>query len=231
MHKSARLKKPLFEIGLKAYLYGKDALDLARAADDISKKHNATIIFTPQYVDIPLIARETDNLLIFAQHIDDVAIGRGNGSVLAEAVKEAGAHGTWLNHAEKRLTLNQIENCVKRADSAGLISLVCADSTQQAAAVAHFHPNIVAAEPPELIDQVGSVGKSKFDFISQSINVVKDIDSDIIFFYGAGIRTAKDVVDVISTGAEGTGTTSGIINADNPVEMLEEMIVALMNTW
>ncbi|MDP7638024.1 MAG: triose-phosphate isomerase, partial [Phycisphaerae bacterium] len=128
---------PVFELGLKAYLYGQKALALARAADRISEKYQIKIIFTPQYVDIPKIARETENLLVFAQHLDPVKAARGNGSVLAEAVKEAGAAGVLLNHVEKRLTLSKISRTIKRADEVGLLSMVCADSPQEAAAVAH----------------------------------------------------------------------------------------------
>jgi len=36
--------------------------------------------------------------------IDSLKVGRGIGSVLPEAIKETGALGTLLNHAEKKLT-------------------------------------------------------------------------------------------------------------------------------
>ena len=231
MYTGIKLEEPIFEVGLKAYLYGKDAVELAKAADRISEKYGVTIFFTPQYVDIPKIAQETNRLLIFVQHLDSVEIGRGNGSVLAEAVKEAGAHGAFLNHVEKRLTLSEIDKTIKRADEVGLVSLVCADSPEQAGAIAHLRPNIILAEPPDLIGTDGAVGKEDGGFISKSIDMVKSIDSRIVVLCSAGIRTSDDVADIIRTGVGGTGSTSGVLKAKDPVGKLEEMIKALKETW
>ena len=46
---------------------------------------------------------------------------------LAESVKEAGAVGVMLNHAEKKLTLDVIKQTIARADEVGLATIVCAD--------------------------------------------------------------------------------------------------------
>jgi triosephosphate isomerase len=231
MYTGINLKLPLFEIGLKGYLYGEKALELAKAADSISKKYEVTIIFDPQYVDIPKISQETDNLLIFAQHMDPVSIGRGTGRVLPEALKEAGAAGTLLNHAERRITLSEISKTIKRADEVGLATMICADSPEEAAAIAHFNPNIILAEPPELIGTGKSVGKGKKEFISKSIDMIKKINPEIIVFISADIRTAYDVAEVIRQGAEATGSTSGILKAKDPVKKMEEMIKALKGAW
>ena len=157
MHKDARLKAPVFEIGLKGYVYGAEAVRLAREADRLSHQYGVTVIFDPQHVDIPAVARETQHLLVFAQHMDPVKVGRGAGSVLPEAIKEAGAVGTMLNHSERRMTLAEIYRAIKRADEVGLATMVCADSPEEAAAIAQLGPNIVLAEPPELklVTQVG----------------------------------------------------------------------------
>ncbi|MFN2198849.1 MAG: triose-phosphate isomerase, partial [Anaerolineales bacterium] len=80
MYQGLKLTPPFFEIGPKAYLYGEGVLNLAKFADELCVKYNVQIIFTPQYVDIPLLARETENLLIFAQHMDALKIGPGIGS-------------------------------------------------------------------------------------------------------------------------------------------------------
>lgn len=231
MYTGIKLKPPVFEIGLKGYMYGKDALELAKASDRISRKYHVPIIFDPQYVDIPVIAKETENLLVFAQHMDPVEIGRGNGSVLPEALKEAGAVGTFLNHVEKRMTLSDISRTIKRADQTGLMTMVCADSPEEAAAVACLSPNIVLAEPPELIGSGESVGKEKKDFIAKSVKMVKAINPEIIVFASAGIKTPDDVAEVIRLGAEATGSTSGIMKAKDPVKQIEDMVKALKETW
>jgi triosephosphate isomerase (TIM) len=231
MYKGIVLTPPLFEIGLKGYLYGKEALELARAADRLSQKYGVTIIFDPQYVDIPIIARETQHLLVFAQHMDPVQIGRGAGAVLPEALKAAGAVGVMLNHVERRLTLSDIARNIQRADEVGLCTLVCADSPSEAAAIAQLGPNMILAEPPELIGTGRSVARENRAFVSESMRMVKKVDPEIIVFNAAGIRTAEDVADVIRAGAEATGTSSGILKADDPIQRMEEMIAALKHTW
>ena len=228
MYKGLKLKPPLFEIGLKGYIYGKEALALAKEADRISKKYDIGIIFDPQYVDIPLIARETRNIYVFSQHMDPVEIGKGLGSVLPEALKNAGAVGTLLNHAEKRITLSEINKAIKRADEVGLVTLVCADSPEEAAAVAQLRPNMILAEPPDLIGTDEAVGK---EFIEKTMSLVKSIDPEIIIFNSAGIKTAEDVRKVIMLGAEATGCTSGILKSKNPIKKTEEMIKALKEVW
>ena len=231
MFRGVELSPPIFEIGLKGHAYGAKAIELARAADRISKAYEVQIIFDPQHVDIRSIAEETDNLLVFAQHMDPVEPGRGAGAVLPEALKEAGAVGTLLNHAERRITLSEIARAIGRADEVGLLTMVCADSPEEAAAIAHLGPNMILAEPPELIGTGKPVGEAKKEFISKAKGMVNSINPGIIVFGSAGIRTADDVAEVIRLGADGTGSTSGILKAKDPVRMMEEMIMALKEAW
>jgi len=86
--------------------------------------------------------------------MDSLPIGRGLGSVLPEAVKAAGAVGVMLNHMEKRISLAELNKTIKRADEVGLATMVCADTVQEAAAIAHLGPNIIVAENPNLLVQV-----------------------------------------------------------------------------
>lgn len=228
MYKEFKIKPPFFEIGPKAYLYGKSALALAKAADKVSRKYDVQIIFDPQYTDISLLARETEDLLIFAQHMDSLPIGRGYGSVLPEAVKAAGAVGVILNHSEKRISLAELNKIIKRADEVGLATMVCADTIEEAAAIAHLAPNIIVAEEPELI---GTGKTSDVDYVKKAIEVVCSINPDIYVLQGAGISSGKDVYRVIKAGAIATGSSSGIYKAANPAAMVEEMIHAMRKAW
>ena len=231
MNCEMRLKSPVFELGLKGYLFGDDALRLALDAERISLKYDVPIIFDPQHVDIPAIAAATTDLFVFAQHMDPVVVGRGAGRILPEALKNAGAHGTLLNHAENQMTISAIANAVKRASDVGLKTMVCADSPEQAAAIAQFNPDIILAEPPDLIGTGKSVSSENSDFITRSISMVKSVNPDIIVFNSAGIRTPEDVRDVMLAGSDGTGSTSGVIMADDPVGMLEGMVRAMREAW
>lgn len=230
MDRGVPCRGPLFELGLKGYCWGRKSLELAKAADQIAADYRVTVILTPQYVDIAPIARETRNLLVFAPHLDPVEPGRGAGAVLAEAVKEAGAHGTFLNHAEKRITLSAIAQTIRRADAVGLMTMVCADSPEEAAALAHLKPTMIMAEPPDLIGGSTSVSKQQ-EFIAATIAAVRRIDPNILIFNSAGIRTPEDAATVIAAGADGTGSTSGVLTATDPIETLRAMVAAVATAW
>ena len=230
MEKSFQITSPFFEVGPKAYAYGQDILRLAKFADQLSEAYGVQIIFTPQYVDIPLLAQGTRKIRVFAQHIDALPVGRGIGSVLPEAVKAAGAAGSLLNHAEKRLPWEELVRTVQRAEQVGLATMVCAGSLEEVEAVAHLNPDILLAEPPELIE--GGQRSAQYQATIQKINqVVREINPGIRVLHGAGINSEQDVYDVICNGAEATGSTSAIFKAPNPQAMLEKMIRAVREAW
>ena len=228
MYNGLKIKPPFFEIGPKAYLYGEEMLALAKAIDAVAIKYDVDIIVTPQYTDIRLLAENTERILIFAQHMDCLPVGRGLGSVLPEAVKAAGAVGVMLNHAEKPLTQDILQQTICRADEIGLGTIVCADSVEEVATVAKMGPNLIVAEPTELI---GTGQASDMDYVKQTIEAVRAINPDIMVLQGAGISNGQDVYNVIKAGAQATGSTSGIIKAADPAAMTEEMIAALRRAW
>ena len=226
-----RVRAPVFEIGLKGYLYGADAVRLAQAADRLSRELDVSVIFDPQAVDIPAVARATERLLVFAQHMDPVAVGRGVGSVLPEALREAGAVGTLLNHSERRMTLGDINRAIVRAREVGLATLVCADSPEEAAAVAQLGPDIVLAEPPELIATSRSAATEMRGFVERSVELVRQIDPVIIVMCGAGVQTPDDVEKMIELGVGGTGSSSGVLKAADPVALMRAMLTAMKRSW
>lgn len=228
MYKGLKIEPPFFEIGPKVFMYGDRMLQLAKAADAASKKYDVRIIMTPQYTDIRMLAEETENLLIFAQHMDPLPVGRGLGSVLPEAVKAAGAVGVMLNHAEKPLSISDLYQTILRADEVGLATIVCASTLEEAVAIARFAPNIIVAEPTRLI---GTGQPSDEKYIIETTAAIKKVNPEIQVLQGAGISNGKDVYNVIKAGADATGTTSGIMKADDPEAMLEEMISAVRAAW
>lgn len=228
MYKGLSIESPFFEIGPKAFMYGERMLKLAKAADEASKKYDVRIILTPQPSDIYLLAKETEHVLIFAQHMDPVEVGRGNGSILAEALKSSGAAGVILNHAEKPMKLSDLAKAIKRADEVGLVTMVCADSIKEAEAIAQLSPNIIVPEPTELI---GTGVTSDEEYVIATTSAIKRINSDIQVLQAAGISNGQDVYKTIKAGAEATGTTSGIMKAQDPEAMLDEMIHAIRIAW
>jgi len=72
------------------------------------KENRCNHCLSTSICDISRIA-EAVELPVFAQHVDPIKPGNATGHILAEAVKEAGAVGTLINHAEKQLKLSEIE--------------------------------------------------------------------------------------------------------------------------
>lgn len=228
MYRDFSITPPFFEIGPKCYLYGDELLLLANAADRASRRYDVPIIFDPPCSAIAKIAESNRSLLIFSQHLDPLEPGRGMGAFLPEAIRAAGAVGTILNHAERPLDLSTLARTIVRARGTGLATMVCADSIEEATAIAHLQPDIIAAEPTVLI---GSSESSSSDYVSESIRRIKEVDSRILVLQGAGIRSGTDVYETIKAGADGTGSSSAIATAADPEAMINEMVEAVRTAW
>jgi len=228
MYRGLSIKPPFFEIGPKSYLYGDDILKLAKAADAASQKYDVDIIFTTPCVDIRRVAEATKRLFVFAPHMDPLPVGRGLADILPESVKAAGAVGVMLNHCEKPLAFDVLRRTIERADEVGLMTIVCANSIADAKAIAGLGPNIIVAEPTELI---GTGKTSGMDYVRASIDAVKSVNPDIMVLQAAGISSGKDVYDVMFAGAEATGSSSGVVKAPDRNAMVDEMIRAAREAW
>jgi triosephosphate isomerase len=228
MHRGFPIKPPFFEIGPKSYLYGEQVLKLARAADEASLKYEIPVIFTAPFQDIRMVAAETEHLLVFAPHMDPLRPGRGLADILPESVKAAGAAGVMLNHAERPVTFAVLRETILRAKELNLLTIVCADSIAEARAIALLSPDIIVAEPTDLI---GTGMTRSMDYVRESIMAVKSVNPGILVLQGAGIRNGRDVYDIILAGAEATGSSSGIVKAADSAAMVDEMIRAVREAW
>jgi triosephosphate isomerase len=224
------ISPPFFEFGPKAYLYGQELLTLARYADEISLKYKVQVIITPQYVDIAPLSQATENILVFAQHMDPIRPGRGIGSVLPEAIKSAGADGVLLNHAERPLSFDVIQATIKRAEEVKLATLVCAGNLEEVKTIARMNPDILLAESPDLIG-VGKRGENDRANIQAINELVLEINPRIRVMHSAGISCGHDVYQIIASGAQATGSTSGIIMAEDPLAMFDEMLFNVRKAW
>lgn len=223
-----KVNVPFFEIGPKSYLYGDDILELAKAADLASEKYGVDIIFTTPVVDIRRVKEATKNIHVFAPHMDPIYPGRGLADILPESLKAAGADGVMLNHVEKPLEFEVLAETIKRADEIGLTTIVCADSLADASKIAGLKPDIIVAEPSELIGTGVSVGK---EYVEAATKSVKDVDADILVLTAAGISNGEDVYNTIIAGADATGSSSGVAKAEDRAAMVDEMIAAVRRAW
>lgn len=220
-----KIRKPFFIVNPKSYLYGDDAMKMAKISDKLAKKYDIDCIFTGQLVDLPEIARETDHLIITAQHMDSLKPGRGMGHVLPEALLNQGIKAVVLNHAEKPLTIAELDATIKRAKEVGLLTIVCSDTVEQCKAIAELNPDVMICEPDSLIG-TGSI--SNEDYIKSTTEAVRSVNPDILIMQAAGVSTGKDVENIMKLGADGTGGTSGIIKAPSWEDKISEMMSALV---
>jgi triosephosphate isomerase len=222
------LTPPFFEIGPKSYLYGDDVLNLALMADAAAEKYKVNVLFTTPLVELRRVAENCKHLFVLAPHMDFLRPGRGLADILPESLAAAGAAGVMLNHIEKPVPLDTLEQTLRRADELGLLTVVCTGTIEQAKAVACLNPDVIVAEPAA---QIGTGVTSDMAWVKASIEAVKSVNPRILVLQGAGISSGKDVYQVIHAGAEATGTSSGVIKAQDRPAMVDEMIHAVRQGW
>lgn len=219
-----KIRTPYFEIGTKNYIYGDEVLEYARAADVAAKKYDIDVLFITPAVEIRRVVENTQRLIVLAPYMDTLRPGRGMADVLPEALKAAGAQGVVINHCEKPMSLPQMKATIDRAREMDFLVFACADTLAEARAVAQLHPDIINPEPSEIIG--GGNGVSPMSYVRQSIRAIKEIYPDILVEQAAGITNGQQVYDFIMAGSEAAGAASGIMNAGDPLAMIDEMIAA-----
>ena len=220
-----KIRKPFFIVNPKSYLYGDDAMKMAKIADKLAEKYDIDCLFTGQLVGLPEIAKETSHLIITAQHMDSLHPGRGMGHVLPEALVNRGIKAVVLNHAEKPLTIAELDATIKRAKEVGLMTVVCSDTVEQCKAIAELNPDVMICEPDSLI---GTGNSSNESYIESTTKAVRSVNPNILIMQAAGVSTGEDVEKIMKLGADGTGGTSGIINAPSWEDKISEMMSALV---
>jgi triosephosphate isomerase len=218
-----KLEEPMILINFKTYREstGKNAVGIAKKAEKVHEETGAFVGVAPQLADIATVA-QTVKIPVFAQHVDPIKPGGFTGHVLAECVREAGAVGTLINHSEKQLKLSDIDLIVKLAGENGLVSCVCANNPDISMAVATLEPDIIAIEPPELIGTGIPVSKAKPEVITDTLRLVREVNSRVTILCGAGISSGEDVAAALRLGTEGVLVASGIVKAKDPYAIIRE---------
>lgn len=230
MFKDYKISEPFFEYGPKCYMYGKTLVKMAKGLEKLAKKYKVNVILDIPDTEIYNVAKNVNSkyVHIYTQHMDSIPVGRGMGRTLPEAVKEAGAVGVMLNHAERKLTLEEIEKAINRADELNLATMVCADSIEEVKAISKLAPNILVAEPTELI---GTGKPADKEYVDEVIKVIKEINPNIKPFPSAGITKGEDCYNIIKAGSSASGCSSAIAKAENPLKLAEEMISAVRRAY
>ena len=81
----------------------------------------------------------------------------------------------------------------------------------------------------ELQNFIGGTGGgvSDMSYVREVIDEIRKIDDKILIEQAAGITNGQQVYDFIMAGSEAAGAASGIMNAADPIAMIDEMIGAV----
>jgi len=220
-----KLRRPFLVINPKAYLFDEALVDLAKYADQLAGEYDIDVLFTAQHVDLRLLKENTKHLIITAQHLDGILPGKGMGHILPEALKAAGVKAVFLNHAEHSQSLHELAAAISRAKANDIWTIVCADSAEEAKALAVLKPEVMVCEQSALIG-TGIVADE--DYMKATNDAVRQISPDTLVLQAAGISSGDDVYRAIQSGADGSGGTSGIVGAKDPKAVVRDMILALV---
>lgn len=202
---------------------GENAVELAQACREIAESAGVEIAIAPQIPDVYRVASAVD-IPVYGQHLDSAGPGSHTGKIYVKALKEAGAVGSLINHAERRLTLADIESAATVLRGNKMKSVICTNNVATTAAAAAFAPTYVAIEPPELIGSGIPVSKADPDIITDSVDAAGRINPNVKVLCGAGISKGEDLKAAIDLGAKGVLLASGIVKAEDPEAALYDLV-------
>ena len=140
------------------------------------------------------------------------------GFILPFSVKDAGASGVVINHAEHPVSEDVIKKTVEKAKAYGLKTLVLCQSIELVKQVEEWNSNYIGYEKGELI--AGPV--SMVDMEEKNIQYLASILKKPLII-GAGITTREHVKKTVILGGKGIILASAFVKAENPEEKLREL--------
>ena len=205
-------------INFKNHKQGKEVLKLAK----IIEKNNPDAIVCVPATDIHVVSSET-KLKVFAQHVNNKESGSTTGYVTPEAIKAVGAKGTVLNHSEHRLPFHILKEIMEKCEKHKLKTLVCVETIGEMKKIKRLKnkPYAIAFEDPYLIGTGKSITKYKSRRVRKFARLLKG--SGIISLCGAGISSAKDVVEAKNLGCDGVFIASAVTKSKNPEKLLKRI--------
>ena len=218
------LRTPVIVVNVKTYAEatGDKALEIAKVMDEVANETGISMAIAVQASDIYKISQIV-SIPVFAEHIDPIKPGSHTGWTLPEAIKDAGAVGTLINHSEHRLQLADIDVCITRAKELNLDQIVCSNNIATSKAIAALNPNFVAVEPPELIGGDISVTTANPEIVSGTVEAVREINKEIKILCGAGVKNGNDVKKALELGADGVLLASGVVKAEDKKKVLLDL--------
>ena len=217
------MAEPLIVVNFKTYAtaMGIQAENLASMMASVTT--SARMVGVVSAFDLATINQSSPTLEIWSQHLDPVGMGSFTGWLQPNNAIERGAKGTIINHAEHKVPLNHVEELMKQLPE-GFQICACAADVEEAKALASLSPTFIAVEPPELIGGDISVTTADPDIIKSTVDAVKSVNENIRVLCGAGVKNGSDVKMALSLGAEGVLLASGVTKAEDPFEILNDLV-------
>lgn len=222
------LSAPFFEIGPKNLLRRSEIEPVVVAAGIAGTDHGVSVLLT---VPTALIAPVHDlraGVHVLAQGMDIEELGPSMNRVTAESLVDAGAWGVMLNHDADPLDGDQLEAAIRRASEVGLATVICAATEDDAVRFAALGPDVVLYEPPALI---GTDAMTARDWIPRSTEAVHRAAVGVLAMHAGGIATPEVAKAVMASGADGTGSTSGVLGVLDREAAARDFITATRTGW
>lgn len=197
---------------------GDNALKLCRLIKD------PRVIPCLQAVDIYKVKQLLPALELWAQHADAVSYGKFTGYQSPLSLKNAGASGVILNHAEHQISGSALTDTVNFCRQAGLKIMLIAPDLATIKQFNLLKPEYLGFEDPKLIGGPVAMIDAHFDLIKQAAAVAK---SPLIV--GGGIRTAEHVKKSFVAGGKGVLVASEFAKSEDPEKTLQALRAGLDN--
>ena len=222
------LAGPFFEIGPKNLLRRTELEALARSAGEAGAEYGVCLVLTvPTALIAPVRDLDTD-ALVFAQGMDLEPMGPSMGRVTAESLLDAGASGVMLNHDSNPMTAPQLATAVDRARRTGLQTILCADTTDEALRLAALDPSAILFEPPALI---GTAGTTERKWIPATNDSIRSRSPEVLLMHAGGVSSPSTAQSIMALGADGTGSTSGVLGTNDRLGAARAFIAATRAGW
>ena len=213
---------PLIVVNFKTY-----STAMAEHAETLGKlmaevETNARMVAVTSAFDLSSVS-SISGLEVWAQHLDPVGQGSHTGWLEPQTAIARGASGTIINHAEHKVSIDQVRDLISMLPD-GFPICACAADVAEARALAELGPTFIAVEPPELIGGDISVTTADPAVVSDTVAAVKEVNPDVRVLCGAGVKNGQDVATAISLGAEGVLLASGVTKARDTASVLSDLV-------
>ena len=138
-----------------------------------------------------------------------------------------GAAGSIINHTEKKAEFNSLVGAIAQCRLAGMKSVVCVNSVEEARAILSLKPDYLSLEYADLIGSGRSISALRPKDVEYFCGMIERSGNGTKPMCGAGISSGADVKAALELGSAGVLVASAIVNAADPEAVIMEMAEAM----